>query len=148
MDADDDLVFRNDGQESLRLKKDLGNIEVSGQVKATDYKYAASKTKYKAVSPMDFISGSNDYTVMLFGSLGASYMCLEGTTGTMAYAPIHLPNGAVVEEVTAYFYNNFSSIYVNLPQQYSTGASIANVINTVQNTSDRLRQILQYNTVL
>ena len=153
MDADDDLVFRNDGQESLRLKKDLGNIEVSGQVKATDYKYAASKTKYKAVSPMDFISGSNDYTVMLFGSLGASYMCLEGTTGTMAYAPIHLPNGAVVEEVTAYFYNNFSSnMYVNLIRtEHSTGASIAlaTANNTVQNTSDRSMtdSTIQYSTI-
>ena len=116
-------------------------LEVFGSIKATDYKYAASKTKYKAVSPMDFISGSNDYTVMLFGSLGASYMYLEGTTGTMAYAPIHLPNGAVVEEVTAYFYNNVSSnMYVNLIRtEHSTGASIAlaTANNTVQNTSDR-----------
>jgi|WetSurMetagenome_2_1015567.scaffolds.fasta_scaffold03276_2 hypothetical protein len=76
----------------------IGNIEVSG-----DYKYSNSKTEYYHVGCSEFAPRNGDIgTWALHGD--QEYGCFAGITGTWrSYATLHLPDGAIVDEVRIYY---------------------------------------------
>lgn len=81
-----------------------GNIKSSSSVKANYFQFNSPKTYYYSVSGADFVAkNSNDEIHRENITAGGAYF-LSSTEGMVA--AVHLPNGAVVAKMTAYFSDN------------------------------------------
>ncbi len=92
-----------------------GNIAASDTVKADVFAYNSEKIKYYSVSPREFreyqINHNPTSTATSFPYITGFYY-LYGTGGTIGssvidlLAPVHLPQGAIIKDITFYLYDN------------------------------------------
>lgn len=77
-------------------------LQVSGSVKADNFVYSSPKTLYYNLSGIDFRGERSRDTVIL--SIGSGSIFVSHTTSTSGIiAPVHLPQGAVMGNMTIYF---------------------------------------------
>jgi len=80
-------------------------LEVTGEILASSFRYAEAKTGYLMLGPADFLSRDGDsyhcdYGSVLYGEHGSS---------TWFFANAHLPNDAVITQVTATVHDSSTS---------------------------------------
>ncbi len=89
----------------------VGNVQVDG---ASEFKYASAKTRYASFPAAAFAhaksQGGQDYDLVTLNAT-TYYRNFYGNTGAptaLAYADVqvNLPDGAIVDELTGYLYNN------------------------------------------
>jgi hypothetical protein len=116
-------VLANDGPGSGLNADQLDGLHASSFAGAT---HTHSGVQYYTIGSEGFVPGSNVDYVNTYGN-GGAYI-LSGT-GAMV-ASVHLPNGAVVTEFKAFFYDNSASdLSISLERQaftagYSTQANV------------------------
>ncbi len=114
-----------------------GNIASSDTVKADVFAYNNEKIKYYSITPREFreyvVNHNPTSTATSFPHITGFYY-LYGTGGTVGsgtfdlLAPVHLPQGAIIKDITMYLYDNdatydFYGSYL-YGVQLSTGSSI------------------------
>ncbi|MFC1552291.1 hypothetical protein ACFL6P_06955 [Candidatus Latescibacterota bacterium] len=93
-------------------------LEVDGTVKVTSVSYSSPRTHYYMVGGESFVPERNvDYK----NGSGSGGACILSGSGGLA-APVHLPHGATITSITAFFMDNSTSdIDVNLYAQVMSG---------------------------
>ncbi|HOZ49916.1 MAG TPA: hypothetical protein PLO37_17770 [Candidatus Hydrogenedentes bacterium] len=82
-----------------------GDLTVNGEVRADVLTYNAPRTHYYTVGGEDFVPTTNiDY--FNGGGTGGAYLMISGQA--LMNAGVHLPHGAVVTQLKAFFYDNSS----------------------------------------
>ncbi len=102
-----------------------GNLNVTNQVQVSSsesYSYTSPQTRYESIGPADFKMAGGTASQGFINSEGAIsnlindpgdplFFTIVGPqvnlfVNTQAYAPIHLPHGAIVEEITIFYEDN------------------------------------------
>ena len=79
-------------------------LEVAGNTKASDFIYATPKTSFYAISGSDFIPVKSTDTVLF--NIGSGGVTMENSVAAKSIvAPVHLPDGATMINMTAYMYD-------------------------------------------
>jgi hypothetical protein len=97
------MVIDQLGNVGIGLNSPSEKLEVTGNVKATSYKYSSPKTFYCSVHPSAFqaeFPSDNIYRDF------SSVYYFNPPNGTYMVAPINLPNGAIITGFTVYFVDN------------------------------------------
>ncbi|MEZ4722258.1 MAG: phage tail protein [Flavobacteriales bacterium] len=91
----------------------VGNVEIPA---ANDYTYATAKAAYISVPSTAFILDENNTSILSTTVLNGNYRTIAGGTSTVAgyfYAPVYLPNDAVVTQVEFYVWDNDATYEVS-----------------------------------
>jgi len=106
-----------------------GNIKSTGTVKANDIQFNSPKTYYYSVSGADFVAkNSNDEIHRESLTSGGAYF-LTSTEGMVASA--HLPHGATVTKMTAFFEDQGLAVDLMVRLRQNSGLLIlASVISS------------------
>ncbi len=105
--AAQELVFDIEGTDSLTIAAD--GVAAAGPVTAPAFQYSAPRTRYYSITGNALLSSSGNPVRRSFGGtlgLGGAYPLSTGTDAM--FAPIHLPDGAAVTRLTAYYIDNSS----------------------------------------
>tara|TARA_Y100001980_G_C14556802_1_gene350518 strand:+ start:4792 stop:6183 length:1392 start_codon:yes stop_codon:yes gene_type:complete len=110
-----------------------GNIASSDTVKADVFAYNSEKIKYYSISPREFreyqVNHNPTSTATSFPYITGFYY-LYGTGGTIGssvidlLAPVHLPQGAIIKDISVYLYDNDATY--NIYGSYLYGVQLSN----------------------
>lgn len=110
-----------------------GNIASADTVKADVFAYNSEKIKYYSISPREFreyqVNHNPTSTATSFPYITGFYY-LYGTGGTIGssvidlLAPVHLPHGAIIKDISVYLYDNDATY--NIYGSYLYGVQLSN----------------------
>ena len=99
------LTVINNGNVGIGTTGPSEKLEVSGNVKATSYKYSTPRTNYCSIPPSAFDKEFNADTI--YRDYGAvSFASPTNSTGSYLIAPVNLPHGATITGFTVYYEDN------------------------------------------
>jgi hypothetical protein len=105
-----------------------GNIKSTGTIKANQFQFISPKTYYYSLSGADFTpKNTNDEMHKENITAGGAYF-LSSTEGMVA--AVHLPNGATVTKMTAYFNDNGIAVDLRVMLRPNAGFSPVASITT------------------
>ncbi len=104
--------FRNNGNITRMVINSAGNVgiavpnpserlEVFGNIKADNYKFTNPKTFHYTISGIDFNPQLGTDTIGINVGSGGAFM-QNNISGKRIFAPVHLPDGAIMVKMTAY----------------------------------------------
>ena len=137
------------GPDELVTQNLLLSIESNGDLIANAYRYSSPRTFYHSVTAAAFTSrDGNDIVRKEFGIGGAFMLSGNGISGMVA--PVDLPHGATITEVTFYYTDNSATTDIDMflvkyfpgTVSYSTIAS-ASSSGTAGNTNTTTTTISQ-----
>lgn len=111
-------------------------LDVGGTVRATQFAYAFSVSNTRSIPGCAFRAADSSHQQISEVAASGTYLAASVASGTLM-APLDLPDGAIVTNITAYVYDNgvgaFTLRLIRRPHgQFgqSTAATSANSINT------------------
>lgn len=118
-----------------------GNISATGNMIGGSFQFTTPKTCYLSIGGADFLPDKDcNYSISPHGayiSTGSSSM----------YAPVHLPQGAVVTEMKVFFFDYHNlNLTVNLARISDIG-NLTIMAQTISNSFSSGRQTLSHNTI-
>ncbi|MDB5206934.1 MAG: hypothetical protein JWR72_2009 [Flavisolibacter sp.] len=99
------MVIYNNGNVGIATLSPSEKLEVTGNVKASNYVYTTPKTLYYSLSGIDFeplVSSDTSFKAVGSGDI----TLLTTNTFRKVVAPVHLPHGAVLQNMTVYVIDN------------------------------------------
>jgi hypothetical protein len=122
------------GTDTPAEKLDIqGNVRTSG-----DFKYASTRTHYLTIPASAFQADGQQNDVWAYVN-GLAYIP-SGTEplSVFSFAPVYLPEGAVVEEVTFYYYDNDETGNAHVKgrlSRYSVDTAASNTLAEIESTT-------------
>ncbi len=149
--SDNDAIYFDTGTtESLQWNNSAAEFQLSDDLQVNgEYRYASAKGFYYQIPPCQFAADiSNNYIL----GLNKGYLySIDSATGIAIFAPVHLPEGATITSVRAYYYDNsniqgfdyfFCGLYRRTPTEISVHQlSFVNSPTTRSFTSNNILQI-------